>query len=735
MGQVVRQRVDGCSRRGPLVGALLFVCVLSGYLLSFNVDQPAHNGDWFLRYQVACSIVERDSFAIRPYQQDARSGPGQDHQLYTEYTLGQSVALVPLYMLGRALAGRAHTDCDAPVAVPIVLLTCKLLDPILGALLCVLFYATARLLRYSPGTSLALALLLAFGTSLWPDVLSNLEHTMESLFLLAAFYAALRLARGPDSGRLWVLAMGLAAGLIFLTRVSGLLALPIFALYLLILHWHRRSEGWPRPWLRDEAIYVAGVLPSVAINLAYNQLRFGSPFRFEPVPGQSLGYPLPSGIANLLISPGKGLIWYTPAVLLAIPAVRRYWRRSPRAVLLSGLICAAYLLFYGQVVYWHGDPAWGPRYLFALLPYLILPAGELLGRWTELRRSRRAPVVGVLAASILVQLAAASVSFWRQFHYVMGAYPAQVVQYSWGFDMNYYWKPDQSPIAVSLAGIAAITHDYVDHAPLLQHGEDQRLGAANEGCSFRVYGRASICLTDLDAVRYRANWNTFTMWWLHPYSWWSTGTVALLALLLQGIFVATGALLLAYHGAAIRLPRPRAPTRAGYPRRQEQAAASRPLALAGLLAALCFGAIMLAGALDSPSRATPLVQAQPMGARVVQGQWSYAVESMRRLPVPARDGSGRSSGRTLVLVRLRFHNTTARWLPVPQQRFALVAGGGRMLPLAPLGAASAAGVYRLAITWPFLRPRGDTVSTLVYLAPASARGLALLGPGIALTPL
>src|SRR5581483_9617558 len=139
-------------RRPLLVGIVLFVCVLSGYLLSFNVDQAAHNGDWFLRYQVACSIVERDSFAIRPYQQDARSGPGQDHQIYTEYTLGQSVALVPLYMLGRALAGRAHTDCDAPVAVPIVLLTCKLLDPILGALLCVLFYATARLLRYSPGT-------------------------------------------------------------------------------------------------------------------------------------------------------------------------------------------------------------------------------------------------------------------------------------------------------------------------------------------------------------------------------------------------------------------------------------------------------------------------------------------------------------------------------------------------------------------------------------------------------
>jgi hypothetical protein len=123
------------------------------------------------------------------------------------------------------------------------------------------------------------------------------------------------------------------------------------------------------------------------------------------------------------------------------------------------------------------------------------------------------------------------------------------------------------------------------------------------------------------------------------------------------------------------------------------------------------------------------VQARPVGTQVVQGQWSYVVEEMRRLPVPVR------SGQTLVLVRLRFHNTTVRWLPVPQQRFALVAGNGAMLPLAPLRDAVAAGVYRLAITWPFLRPRGDTVSTLVYLAPTSAGGLALLGPGITLTRL
>ena len=40
-----------------LMGPFLFLCILSGYLLSFNVDKPTHNADWYIRYQVACSIV------------------------------------------------------------------------------------------------------------------------------------------------------------------------------------------------------------------------------------------------------------------------------------------------------------------------------------------------------------------------------------------------------------------------------------------------------------------------------------------------------------------------------------------------------------------------------------------------------------------------------------------------------------------------------------------------------
>ncbi|HKC75623.1 MAG TPA: hypothetical protein VKF37_15690, partial [Chloroflexota bacterium] len=528
-----------------VVGPALFTFILAGYLLSFNVDKPTHNADWFIRYQVACFIVERNAFDIRPYRDDGRTGPGVGGHKYAQYTLGETMALIPFYLLGRQLAGLARTDCDSSIAPPIVFLTAKSLDLILGALLGTLFFAAARLLGYTLRASLALTLLLAFATALWPDVLSNEEHTMESLFLLAGAYAALRYTLARRKSRLWVLAMGVAAGLVFVTRVAGIIALPIFALYLLVLHRRWCPTGWKRPFWRDLALFAGGVLPSILINATYDVLRWGSPFRTGPYPDQSFGYPPWLGITNLLISPGKGLVWYVPALFLVPVVARPFWRRFPLPTILFGIICAVYLLFYANVNYWHGDPSWGPRYLYAVLPYLILPLGELWRRWQAYRRPVRGLVIGVLAASFLVQFSAVSVSYWRHWHYIYGYHYNQVENHSWGQNLNYWWYPEQSPIVISLAGIYDITQKYVVHAPLLQHPADERLSNPYESCIFRVFGQASICLSDRDELRYGGNWNTFTMWWLHSYPWWSKARVIHLALGLLALFLASGGTLLA----------------------------------------------------------------------------------------------------------------------------------------------------------------------------------------------
>lgn len=95
LGTTLFSSVAGPFAQPWIIGPLLFICILSGYLLSFNVDKPTHNADWYVRYQVTCGIVERNDFTIHPYQNDGRTGLGADGRLYSQYTLGQSVAMIP----------------------------------------------------------------------------------------------------------------------------------------------------------------------------------------------------------------------------------------------------------------------------------------------------------------------------------------------------------------------------------------------------------------------------------------------------------------------------------------------------------------------------------------------------------------------------------------------------------------------------------------------------------------
>lgn len=718
-----------------LTGSLLFICVLAGYLLSFNVDQPTHNGDWYIRYQVTCSIVERNAFYVHRYSPDARVGPGVDGRIYSQYTLGQSTALIPLYLLGRALAGVAHTNCDAVATPAIVFLTGKTLDLILGTMLCVLFFATARLLRYTPRQSLTLTLLLAFGTALWPDVLTNLEHTMESLFLLAAAYAALRYTVQRRQSRLWVAVMGLAAGLIFLTRIAGVIAPPIFALYLLVLHRRRRLDAWRRSYLRDLALFAACVAPSVLINGVFDALRFGSPLRFGPYPDQSLGYPPWLGLPNLLLSPGKGLVWYTPALLLLVLAIRPFWRRYPLPAILFSLICGVYVLFYANVTYWHGDPAWGPRYLYPMLPYLILPLGEVLRRWQAYRLAVRGLATGLLAASFLVQLAAVTVSYWRYWHWFFAYHYDEVRRYTWGFSFNNWWQPEQSPIALALSSVATIARNYVDHAPVLDHAATQRLGNPVDLCFFRVFGHASICLADADKLRYVAAWNTVPMWWAHSYPWWGHDTVLYLAVALAAVFVLSGALLaLVSH----------APRVAGISETSPISAAARaavglaPLGTAILMAMLVFGGIVGVGAVGAPGLAPPLIRTVAMSTTVRNGTWTYRVLGVGTAEVLPRDAGPRVAHHHYVIVRLSLRNLAARSNGLPAEIYALVDITGQPYPWYPWQTVLRGAHVELYGSPPFatmIPARTGVTRVLVAVVPDSHRRLELLGPGITLVRL
>jgi hypothetical protein len=132
------------------------------------------------------------------------------------------------------------------------------------------------------------------------------------------------------------------------------------------------------------------------------------------------GTPLLTGLAGFLVSPGKGFFFYSPVAILFFFSVRSFLKKHPGPGASFICIIFAYLLFLAKNVYWHGDWAWGPRYILVLTPFFIIPAAHLLNStlWMNKRLVRRA-VYLLFAVSLSIQLAAVSVDFNKYFFHLI----------------------------------------------------------------------------------------------------------------------------------------------------------------------------------------------------------------------------------------------------------------------------------------------------------------------------
>jgi len=87
-----------------------------------------------------------------------------------------------------------------------------------------------------------------------------------------------------------------------------------------------------------------------------------------------ISVPSPEGLLRLLADPSKGLLVFSPFLLLW-PAAFRALRASlsGQARLALALAPLSLLLVYAGYPNWHGGFTVGPRYLVAVLPFLVFP--------------------------------------------------------------------------------------------------------------------------------------------------------------------------------------------------------------------------------------------------------------------------------------------------------------------------------------------------------------------------
>lgn len=421
--------------------ALIFLLLLSTFLLlsSLRID----SGDGETIYQVTRSLVEGSGFAIPPPSLDAAvvdpfgepippeeldgGGPygawGSDGRYYAQYGVGQSLLAAPLYLAGLAfyrVSGWGTAGIVSRAAV-------MLLNPLVLALTGAALYRLARRLGYGRGPAVGAALLSALATPLWVYSKTFFSEPLVALALVVAVLGALRGDAGRSSG--WALC-GAALGGTVLVKPVALVVAPAFLLYAAL-----RAQG---RW-RAVAGVAGPLLAGLAGVAAYNQARFGS---FLDTGYRTAAWNVAPwvGLAGLLISPGKGLMWYCPVLPVGIGGLVILARREGRAAALLSGVAASYLLVHSVYNHWHGGGAWGPRLILPIVPLLTLPVAEVF-RHPPRRAWLQLALALLLAGSAILQLPAVLVHPGRtlQALYDRAASPTD-------YTLRLLYRPADSPL-------------------------------------------------------------------------------------------------------------------------------------------------------------------------------------------------------------------------------------------------------------------------------------------------
>jgi hypothetical protein len=330
---------------------------------------------------------------------------GRDGKCFSNFYPLLSVLATPLVWFGRELGGAIGVPSEYGGH-----LLALMVPAIAAAGAATLSADLARRLGAGRKGAVATAVAVAFGTEMLTYSRSFFAETLVAFCVVLAVWG---LTGRPSRKWLGLLAITLAV----LAKPQVVLFGPALGLAL-ALHW--RSV---RPLVETSvATAVGGV-----ILLAYNWIRFESltdfggdartlsPSAFVPPEGlEALGL--------LTISPGRGLIWFSPVAALGLYVL---WMRRREAIPFVCLLSCV-----GLVALYIGNPGsgfnWGTRYLVALLPLLCIPLGTLRGNMARL--------AVVLALVGFIGQVPNVVGFYHRYHREQADVGIQPKAHHWSFE-------------------------------------------------------------------------------------------------------------------------------------------------------------------------------------------------------------------------------------------------------------------------------------------------------------
>jgi len=247
-------------------------------------------------------------------------------------------------------------------------------------------------------------LIYAFGSSTWSVSSQELwQHGLAELLLAMLIYFVILNETRYSNKTVSVLG-ALLALFIFNRPADGFLVLPIL-LYIIIFY-------------KEKIIYFAVPLfiislPFIFYNFYYFKTIFGGYSSMISYLG--LNYTLLSNLLGLLLSPSRGLLVYTPILILSIPGyllARDICSKKIKFLLLIyGPIIIIQIMFYSSFAIWWAGWSYGPRFLTGMLPILFIFIGLYLNQYLLIEGFDRKILILILLLSI-----------WSIFVQVVGAF-------------------------------------------------------------------------------------------------------------------------------------------------------------------------------------------------------------------------------------------------------------------------------------------------------------------------
>ena len=375
--------------------------------------------DGQLRYEPAARWLDEGQPVVRDPQ--LRAVPGLRGQSYSRYGLGGTLTGMPFMALVPAELDPLEENRRFAFALS---------SAAGGALACAALLVL--LVRLGVGLKPALGWTAACATAtlLWPQAVSSFTHAQTAA--LATWAVALGVGSAQEKRPGLALWAGVLAGLLVTFDEYLALLVPVLGLAVLappgageearpVRAWLAeawRAVAW-RPGADRRAaarywLFAAGALVGMALFLGYNAWRFGNPLHSGKADNLREGHTFwgnpVEGLLSLLVSPGKGVLWFSPPVVLTLAGLRGLWRRAPgvwaAAVVGTGVVLAVV----SPLSFFAGDWCWGPRYLVVTLP--LWSAAWPFARGLA---ARRWPRRLLLAAGLAVQLLAVSLDHHRFF--------------------------------------------------------------------------------------------------------------------------------------------------------------------------------------------------------------------------------------------------------------------------------------------------------------------------------